>query len=79
MRAIKLKCQDRMPGVPPRRRRLRSRSPGDGSADGTPIGRSGSSSPFYSAAGSLGPAGSLLLGSAASSETNRLAELYRCS
>lgn len=42
-----------------------------------PPGRSGSSSPFYSAAGSLGPAGSLLLGSAASSEIHRLAGLYR--
>ena len=62
-------------GVPPRRR-LSSRSPRERSADGTTPGRSGSSSPFYSAAGSLGPAGSLLLGSAVSSETNRRAGLY---
>ena len=73
---VLLKVRARVSGVPPRRR-LRSRSPRHGSADGTPTGRSGSSSPFYSAAGSLGPAGSLLLGSAASSETNRRAGLYR--
>jgi hypothetical protein len=58
------------------RQRLRTRSSrGEASsAEGTPIGSgsSGASSPFFSAAGSLGPAGSVL-SSLASSGSNRCA------